>query len=184
MKIRVLYISLVIGLLVMCLVSCSILSGNSSTPSDDNLVNPSDDVDDGGSSGDQDEHVHSYVIADPSSHFLVFEATCTSSAVYCYSCECGEKGAKIFESGDPLDHVWKSADCMNPKTCELCGVTEGSAEDHSWVDATCQAPKHCVFCGTVTGAVAKHNYDGISCTVCGKLIGDDDGTELPVIPLD
>ncbi|MCR5376089.1 MAG: hypothetical protein K6E71_05005, partial [Lachnospiraceae bacterium] len=57
--------------------------------------------------------------------FLKSAATCTEAAVYYKSCACGEKGTETFSSGEPLGHTWKAATGDAPKTCEICGATEG-----------------------------------------------------------
>ena len=50
------------------------------------------------------------------------------------------------------EHQWQLADCKDPKTCKLCGATEGEATGkHSWEEATTDAPKTCKFCGTTEG---------------------------------
>ena len=36
---------------------------------------------------------------------------------------------------DALNHSWTPADCETPKTCQVCGETEGEALGHDWVDA-------------------------------------------------
>lgn len=49
-------------------------------------------------------------------------------------------------------HEWKEADCYTPKTCQLCGLTEGDVtEDHQWKEATTDAPKTCSICGKTEG---------------------------------
>ena len=35
------------------------------------------------------------------------------------------------------EHDWKAADCYNPKTCSICGVTEGDPLEHNVVDGKC-----------------------------------------------
>ena len=57
--------------------------------------------------------------------YLKSTADCTHAAVYYKSCACGEKGTETFESGEPLGHKWKAATGYAPKTCEICGATEG-----------------------------------------------------------
>ena len=57
--------------------------------------------------------------------YLKSAADCTHAAVYYKSCACGEKGTETFESGEPLGHKWKAATGYAPKTCEICGATEG-----------------------------------------------------------
>ena len=57
--------------------------------------------------------------------YLKTPADCTHKAVYYKSCTCGEKGTETFESGEALGHTWKAATGYAPKTCEICGETEG-----------------------------------------------------------
>lgn len=86
------------------------------------------------------------------------------------------------------EHEWQAATCTSPKTCKLCGKTEGEAigTDHEWVDATCTTPKTCSVCGITEGEVLAHvtgPWDvgepdlitGIAvstkkCKLCGKII--------------
>lgn len=86
------------------------------------------------------------------------------------SIACGEKTYIVTVSvaaEEECQHQWTDATCKAPKTCSLCGETEGEVGDHSWVDATCQAPKTCSVCGATEGEVGDHSYvDGI-CSVCG-----------------
>ena len=60
--------------------------------------------------------------------------------------------------GAPLGHSWAAATCVNPKTCENCGETEGEALGHSWVDATCEAPRTCSACGLTEGEALGHQW--------------------------
>ena len=58
--------------------------------------------------------------------------------------------------------------------CSYCGA---SCVDHVWNDATCTAPKTCVVCGATEGEALEHNYvDGV-CSLCGVEIiyGDANG---------
>lgn len=48
-------------------------------------------------------------------------------------------------------HAWVDANCEAPKTCSVCGETDGEALGHSWIDATYQAPKTCETCGATEG---------------------------------
>ena len=70
---------------------------------------------------------------------------------------------------DGPNHTWAEATCEAPKTCSVCGETEGEALGHSWVEATCEAPKTCSGCGLTEGeALPDHNYvDGVC--ACGKI---------------
>ena len=36
-----------------------------------------------------------------------------------------------------IKHNWQDATCENPKTCLICGATEGAALGHSWEDGSC-----------------------------------------------
>ena len=67
------------------------------------------------------------------------------------------------------EHAWMDATCQAPKTCSVCGATEGEVGDHSWVDATCTTAKTCSVCKATDGEALGHSYaDGV-CTVCGGL---------------
>ena len=66
-------------------------------------------------------------------------------------------------------HMMKDATCTEPKTCRVCGATEGEALGHDWVDATCADPKTCRVCGTTEGEPSAHvDADGdYKCDNCG-----------------
>lgn len=101
---------------------------------------------------------------------LAQEATCTSPALYYYSCECGNNGTDMFEVGEALGHSY---------------TAETVKDDALITAASCQNAetyhKSCVNCGEVStsdddvftvGEVLKHNYDinnNCLCTYgCGK----------------
>ena len=65
-------------------------------------------------------------------------------------------------------HSWTPATCTAPKTCSVCGVTEGSALGHNWSAATCTTPKTCSVCGQTEGSANGHDYQNGVCTVCGE----------------
>jgi len=65
-------------------------------------------------------------------------------------------------------HSWQDATCTAPKTCPLCGATEGEALGHDWKDADCTTPKTCEVCGATEGSALGHNYVDGACTVCGE----------------
>jgi hypothetical protein len=69
------------------------------------------------------EHSFNQEVAD--AKYQKSAADCTHAAVYYKSCKCGEKGTETFTSGEPLGHKWKAATGDAPKTCEVCGITEG-----------------------------------------------------------
>ena len=78
----------------------------------------------------------------------------------------------------PLGHTWGNATCTEPKTCTVCGETEGNALGHRWVDATCTEPQTCSVCGETEGNALGHKWDDETdihpktCTVCGVNICD------------
>ncbi len=61
-------------------------------------------------------------------------------------------------------HNYEEATCQAPKTCTLCGKTEGKTGDHSYAAATCKTPKTCTVCGKTDGSVAAHTYADATCT--------------------
>ena len=67
-------------------------------------------------------------------------------------------------AGCGCEHEWAEADCDSPKTCNLCGETEGAPLGHSWLAATCAKAKHCEICGTVEGTALEHTWQEATCT--------------------
>ena len=65
------------------------------------------------------------------------------NALYYHSCiYCGDaKNSKTFSVA-----TWTPATCTDPKTCSVCGITEGEALDHDWDEgevttvASCTVP--------------------------------------------
>lgn len=86
------------------------------------------------------------------------------------SVACGDKTYTVTVTVAACEHQWSDATCTAPKTCSVCGATEGEANGHSWVDATCIAPKTCSACGETEGEADADAHscgeDGI-CTLCG-----------------
>ena len=66
------------------------------------------------------------------------------------------------------DHEWKEATCSEPKTCILCGATEGETVAHSWNLATCDTPRKCSNCELTEGKPMGHNYSKGYCTRCNE----------------
>ena len=103
-------------------------------------------------------HVHSYTEKNTDAKYLKSAATCTAKAVYYYSCSCGEKGTKTFESGEALAHTWETKWANNDgkhwHECTVC-KTKGDEAEHAFewkIDKE----------ATVTEAGAKHE----ECKVC------------------
>ncbi len=71
------------------------------------------------------------------------------------------------------EHAWIEATCTSPKTCAVCGKTEGEAAGHRWIEATCTEPETCAVCGMTEGEPAGHIWTEATllmpktCTVCG-----------------
>ena len=65
--------------------------------------------------------------------------------------------------GEALGHDWADADCDTPKTCSVCGETEGEALGHDWVDADCDTPKTCNTCGATEGEALGHTWVDATC---------------------
>ena len=74
----------------------------------------------------------------------------------------------------PHIHDWIAATCTDPKTCSVCGETEGDPLGHSWVAATCTDPKTCSVCEMTEGDPLGHDWSPATCTrpakcaICGK----------------
>lgn len=53
------------------------------------------------------------------------------------------------------EHQWIEATCTEPKTCSLCGITEGETLEHDFAPATVDSPKKCKVCGFEEGDSVK-----------------------------
>lgn len=50
-------------------------------------------------------------------------------------------------------HAWTDATCVSPKTCQICGATEGSPiDDHVYKDGSC------IYCGTFEPKTLEYIY--------------------------
>ena len=72
---------------------------------------------------------------------------------------------KVDVDVKPCEHNWADATCTAPKTCTVCGATDGEALGHSFAPATCTAPKTCA-CGATEGEALGHTYFYNLCLVC------------------
>lgn len=70
----------------------------------------------------------------------------------------------LLLAGCGCDHEWYAATCKAPKTCSLCGQTEGEALPHTWLDASCTTAKICTVCDTVDGEALGHSWQDPTCT--------------------
>lgn len=60
-------------------------------------------------------HVHKYDVEKVADEYKCSEATCTESAKYYKSCECGGRGETTFTVGEPLGHKFENG------VCGVCG---------------------------------------------------------------
>ncbi|MBQ7294801.1 MAG: InlB B-repeat-containing protein [Clostridia bacterium] len=120
-------------------------------------------------------HDYDAVITDP---------TCTEDGYTTHTCSrCSDSYVDSYV--DANGHSWIAADCDSPRTCSVCGETEGEALGHKWDAATCTSPATCSVCGETTGGVLGHNVvikealaptceeggfsQGSYCSVCGEV---------------
>lgn len=76
-------------------------------------------------------HTHVFDKEVATDAYKATDAICTAKATYYKSCACGEKGTETFEAGELAPHTWAPATCTAPKTCSVCGATEGDALGHT-----------------------------------------------------
>ena len=71
-------------------------------------------------------------------------------------------------------HAWVEASCTEPRTCAICGETEGEPLGHDWKDADCTEPRTCRRCGETEGEALGHDWgdpdaSGMrTCRRCGE----------------
>lgn len=81
-------------------------------------------------------------------------------------------------------HQYMDATCTIPKTCSICGMTEGAAAGHNFSDATCTKPMTCVICGATVGSEMGHSWQEATCTepatcvACKKESGEPRGHDV------
>lgn len=84
------------------------------------------------------------VVPETTVHEHTYEEKVTKEA------SCKEKGVKTF-----------TCDCGDSYTEDIKKLS------HKYSDATCSAPKTCSVCGKTDGKAKAHTYEGGKCTVCG-----------------
>ena len=90
---------------------------------------------------DNIEHTHSFTQENTSEKYLASSATCTEKAIYFYSCECGEKGTKVFSYGEfaehPYSNVWFQNDTMHWHESTCIHNIKKDEEPHEFVNDIC-----------------------------------------------
>ena len=71
----------------------------------------------------------------------------------------------VTEEANPCVHDFAKATCKAPKTCTLCGVTDGEPLEHSWKGPFCNLPVHCSVCGySESEELGEHEWSHPNCT--------------------
>lgn len=85
------------------------------------------------------------------------------------------------------DHKWREATCSTPRTCSLCGKTEGEPlSGHKWQEATCTEAKYCLICDETEGTALGHDWEEAdcenpkTCSVCGEKQGKPSGHNIVI----
>ena len=112
---------------------------------------------------------------------IVTLAACGDKCEHTYDNACDATCNDCGETKAVSAHQWKDADCLNPKTCTVCGKTEGSALGHEWTTPDvdlCEVQSTCSRCGATDGENKEHTPENddndcstaLNCGVCGKEI--------------
>ena len=117
--------------------------------------------------------------------YLKTEATCTSRAVYYYSCSCGEIGSETFDYGDMLPHEFLHYVSDNNATCTQDGTETATCEHCTAVDTRTEAGSMLPhsFTNYVYNEDATCEHDGTETATCDNCPATDtrtaEGTLLP-----
>ena len=84
-------------------------------------------------------------------------------------------------AGCGCSHEWADATCEAPKTCTLCGETEGEALGHQFGEATCVSPSTCAACGMTQGEALEHKFGEATCA-SPSTCADCGATQGEVLP--
>ena len=84
---------------------------------------------------------------------VVTAPTCTEAGFTTYTCACGD--SYVAEEVAALGHTWTDATCTAPKTCSVCGETEGEALGHA------------AYTYSYDSTNKLHNF---TCTLCGETV--------------
>ena len=78
------------------------------------------------------------------------DATCTADGTKTAKCDRCDAKETVTDKGSAKGHTWQDADCTTPKTCSVCGATEGEALGHSFTDYKSNGDATCTVDGTKT----------------------------------
>ena len=73
--------------------------------------------------------------------------------------------------GELAPHIFSFVSCDEPMVCSLCGM-KGEIPGHTWTDATCVQPKTCVVCQKTDGEALGHSTRYGTCTRCKEFVND------------
>ena len=104
----------------------------------------------------------------------------TPKAGSCLTFDCWLVNGQRYQEGETIrirkdtaasavwktEHSWREANCTDPKTCTVCGKTEGKPKGHGLVKIPAKAAT----------LKAKGNKAHYKCSVCGKLFLDSKGS--------
>lgn len=68
--------------------------------------------------------------------------------------------------GEAAGHQYEFSDCESVGICKVCKA-ETSPSGHTWVDADCVNPKTCYVCGLTEGEPNAHVFEDDVCVNCG-----------------
>lgn len=106
-------------------------------------------------------HEHTFDQKNTSSAYLKSRATCSSKAVYYYSCTCGLKGTETFEDGEIGDHRFAEGWSMNETehwhTCSDCLTEKSEVGEHTFGE----------WVVTKEATERREGERKRTCTVCG-----------------
>jgi hypothetical protein len=92
-------------------------------------------------------------------NYIETAPTCTMPGYSAHQ-ECVREGCDyttLYVETAPKGHAWADATCVAPKTCTVCGETEGEALGHTpGAEATCTTAQTCTVCGAELVAKLGH----------------------------
>ncbi len=104
---------------------------------------------------------HSFTGQKATVSYLKSEASCTTKAVYYYSCEyCGKAGTETFEYGIELGHTrgseWITTVLYHWRECTVCHERIDTTFHRAGAEATETTPQTCAVCGYVIKKALGH----------------------------